>query len=772
MSRSRRSSEEHAAPTSREPYVGRAIRRVEDRPLLTGEAAFVDDVELPGQAWARIVRSNVAHGSIGGVDADDVRRRPDVIAVITAEDLPDVRVPIRMFPTEEAERVLQPPLARETVRYVGEPIAIVVATDPYAAEDAAAEVVVDVEPLEVLVDAAEALADAAPIIHPDLGANLINTVAIRTGPDVDGLLEGAHVVVRESLRTQRNTAVPMETRGLAADYDAKSGRVTVWGAAKTKHFNLTALAAMLDVPVERIRLVEVYVGGGFGARGEFYPEDYLIPWLALSLRRPVKWIEDRTENFVACNHAREQICELEIGADADGRLIAMRARCLIDQGAYARTHGGLLLNIVAVEHLPGPYMWQAFEVSSSGVLTNKTPVGTYRGPSQYEVAFFRERTLDVLAGRLGIEPAELRRRNLIPVERLPHTFELEDNPHPIVYDAGDFPLTWERMLEAAGFDGLCASIEARRSRGELVGVGLAAYVEAGGAGPIENARVEPREDGRFVVHVGVASLGQGVSTGLGQIAADSLGVAFDRIEISHHDTDVIPEGMGAFASRTTVLGGSAIVGAVGDLHAKAIEAAAERLEIAEADLEVAGDTVRPRGAPGRGVTLADLGCEGEFRFEKPHPSFGMGASLALVSIDRATGDSRVERYVVCHDIGAIVNPLIVDGQMVGAAAQGIAGALLEELPYDRQGQPLCTSFMDYSMPTAVEVPPIAAVALELDHHDPATSNPLGLKGAGEAGIVSAGAAVANAVADALGPDGIRIESIPLTPQMVLAALDA
>lgn len=754
-----------------DPYVGRPMLRVEDRPLLTGTGSFVDDVDRPGQLFARVVRSEVAHGRIVGIDTDTARRHEGVVAVVTAADLPDVRIPIRLAPTEDTMRALQPPLSRGAVRYVGEPLAVVVATDPYTAEDAATEVWAEIEPLPVIVDVVEGAQPDAVVLHEALGGNVFDEVRIDHGRAVDELFAEADVVIGDRFSVQRHTAAPLETRGLVAEVDAGSGVLSVWGPAKVKQYNRGLLADLLGLEPEQVRFVEPDVGGGFGVRGEFYPEDFLIPWLAVSLQRPVKWIEDRQEHFVAANHSREQTCELEIAAAADGRLLAFRARVSVDMGGYTRTHG-LLLAKNTLTHLAGPYRWEGFAAAAVGVLTNKTPVGTYRGPGMFEPAFHRERLIDRVAADVGIDPAALRRANLVPVDAMPYTtFPGSDTAEEIVYDAGDFPLLWDRLLEHAGYDELQKSVAARRAAGECVGIGLAAYVEAGARGPYEWARVVPEPGGGFVVHVGIAAIGQGVATALAQIAADALRVPMDKVTISHKDTDDVPEGGGAYSSRSVVFGGNAILGAVSDLFDRARGGAADRLGIAEADVElVAGSIARERGRIEHGVTFADLGCEGRFRFEKHVRSFAMGGALVVASIDEASSQVTVERCAVACDVGRAVNPLIVDGQVCGAAAQGIGGALLEELAYDVNGQPVSTSFMDYCLPTAAELPRIEAIVMEMPQHRPQTRTPLGAKGAGEIGIVGMGAAVGNAVANALG-DPAAIVSLPIAPALVAATRD-
>jgi carbon-monoxide dehydrogenase large subunit len=720
--------------------VGSGVRRSEDRPLLTGRATFVGDLSREGQLWARVVRSHSPHAILRGVDAAAARASAGVVDVITATDVPDARIPIRLpfAETPRAVLALQPLLARDRIRYVGEPVAVVVADDAYRAEDAAELVAVELEELDPVADVRAAA--AGPPLHEDLGGNVVETFPLRYGPDVDAIFAAADVVLRETLRVPRNAGTPLETRGVLAEVDA-SGRLVVSGAAKVKHYNRDVLAQLLDLAPERIVLVEGNVGGGFGVRGEFYPEDFLIPFLALRLGRPVKWIEDRREHFVAANHSREQTHELELAVSAQGELLALRDRFAVDVGAYVRTQG-VLMPLITLQQLVGPYTWRAFDLEGSAVLTNKTPAGTYRAPGVTEATFVRERMIDRAAAELGLDPVELRRRNLVPADAMPFRFELGEGMPPIVYESGDFPATFEAMLERAGYDELRSERDRAHAKGRHVGVGVAAFTEMGGIGPWEHARVVPLADGRFCVKCGIASLGQGVETVLAQIAGDALGVPFEAVEIDHADTDTVPMGFGAFASRSTVLAGNAVALAAQDLRTKA------------------GD------GPLDAARLAAAGVVGEGRFEKAVPSFSAGANLSLVEIDRETGAVRLLRHVVAFDVGRVVNPTLLHGQLEGGAVQGIAGALWEELPYDEAAQPLVTSFVEYLMPTAADLPPIDVVVLEF----PSPGNPLGVKGGGEAGVAGAAAAVANAVADALGARGALVLELPLTAARVSSLL--
>jgi len=746
-------------------YVGRRVPRKEDLRLLTGGSRFGADVDLDGQLHARMVRSDTPHGRIVRVDKRAAEAIPGVVGVFAAADVPDVRIPIRLFPTDRSQRALQPPLARERVRYVGEPVAVVVAEDPYIAEDAAAEVFVDVDPLDVVLDPLEALSADAPLLHEALGSNLVDRAEIAHGDD--SVLESADVIVRDEMRVQRHGAVPLEPRALAARFDEADGRVAVWGAAKVKHFNRRALAALLELPETSIRLVECDVGGGFGARGEFYPEDFLVPWLAIHLRRPVKWVEDRYENLVALNHSREQVWRIEAGAAADGTLLAFRAEGWFNTGAYARTHGGMLMPKLMLNHVVGPYRWRGYRAIAQSVLTNKTGAGTYRGPGQYEPTFVRERMIDLLAAELGIDRAELRRRNLVTPDEMPYDSGVPDvdSGRPTLFLDGDYPRTFDAVVEGEDYDSLVAEAEQRRARGESVGVGVTAFVEMGNPGTFEQARVVAEPDGGFACHVGVASVGQGVETVLAQVAADRLGVSIERVRVTYHDTDVIPEGMGAFSSRATVFGGNAVDGAVRALVENARTAAAERLGIEPEKVVVEGGRARVKHGQ-RSVELAELGVQGEYRYEPGEGSHVLaGGNVALVRVDVETGGIELLRYGISYDVGKAINPLTLEAQVRGAAVQGIGGALLEEFAYREDGQPLSTSFMDYALPTAAEVGDIDVFLLELGETDP--DEPLaGAKGGGEGGIIAVAATISNAVADALGGTGDELAALPITPDKV------
>jgi len=752
--------------------VGASLLRKEDLPLLTGRARFVDDVERPGMVHAAIVRSPLAHARISAPDVAAARALPGVVDVVTAADLPGggPEIPMRMFRHAGMEDFLQRPLAADVVRYSGEPVAVVVAESRYTAEDAAELVDLVYEPLPAVVDAERAMEEDAPILHARAGSNVAATFVVEHG-DVDAAFAEADVVVEKRIVSQRHAAVPLETRGLVAEMDRDTDELTVWGAAKIPHVNRRILARLLGRDEESIRLVELSVGGGFGARGEFYPEDYLIPWCAIRLGRPVAWIEDREEHLRSTNHSREQVHDIALALREDGTFLGLRDELVNDTGAYVRTHGSVVPGMSA-GLLPGPYRWRAHRCRVRQVVTNKTPAGTYRAPGRYEATLARERIVDVAARRLGRDPADLRRQNLIPAAEMPYPTGTHTDGHPVVYDSGDYALLLERGLERFGYAAI------RDWRGDDAGprlrrgVGIAFFVEKSGIGVWEWARVSLAGDGRAVVHTGAASLGQGVQTVLAQICAEQLGVAYADVSVELVDTDVVPDGMGSFGSRATALGGTAVAGAAAALRARILEAAADRLEVSPGDLELAGDAVTPRGAPAIRLPLTELIEAGaqplncEQRFSSEDMSFPYGLHCAAVEVDLDSGGVRIERYAVAYDVGRAVNPMLVEGQIVGGLAQGAGGALLEELAYDPDGQLVAGSFADLLLPTAAEAPPADVLVTE-DAPSPLT--PLGVKGAGEGGTTAAGAAIANAVSDALGAE---VTVLPITPERVLTLADA
>lgn len=753
-------------------HIGASLRRREDARLLRGRGCFVADVRLPGMLQATILRSPHPHATILGVDRGPALAAPGVVAVLTGGDLPDGQppIPLRLTSFPGLSECLQPPLARGRVRYAGEPVAVVVATDRYVAEDAAPLVDVAYEPLPVVTSTVEALAAGAAVLHDGLADNVACRFEQRVG-DVDEAFRRADLVVEETFRLNRQTASPMECRGLAAEYDAVTGGLTLWGAAKVPHFNRTVLARLLGLPEHQVRLIEVDVGGGFGARGEFYPEDFLVPFLAMRLGRPVGWVEDRAEHLLAINHSRQQDQHVRVALRSDGTILGLHVRIDTDQGAYARTHGATVSELASAL-LPGPYRVPNYLAEVRCVLTNKTPTGTYRGPGRYEGTFVRERLVDIVARRLRLDPAEVRRRNFITPAEMPYDVGTVGLGSRTRYDSGDYGQLLDTALAAIDYEGARRRQAAEQSHGRRLGIGIGAFVEKSGLGPWEYARVDVEPHGGVTLYTGGSSVGQGMATVLTQIVADGLGVDPACVEVVYGDTDRVPRGNGAFASRLTVVGGNAAFGAARKAREMVLRAAARLLEAAPEDLEVHGGEVRVRGAAGRFATFADvaraadgtapLGAEDVFSVDQM--TYSGGVHACVLEVDPRTGAVRLVDYAIAYDIGRAVNPLLVAGQLQGGLAQGIGGALLEELVYGPDGQLQTGSFMDYLLPTSYEVPAAKLAILETT---PSPLNPLGLKGAGEGGCTGAGGCIANAVADALAPLGVEVRRLPLSPAEVM-----
>ena len=761
------------------PLVGGAVRRTEDRRFVTGRGCFIADFTRPGTAHAVVVRSAVAHARIARIDAAGARAVPGVLAVLTFADLRGRGgpIPIRLAPLPGFARFLQWPLADDRVRYVGEPVALVVAQDRPTAEDAADRVRAEYAELKAVVDVERAVADDA-VLHDSAGTNVATSYSVARG-DADAAFARADYVRRERFRCQRHTAVPLETRGLVAEWNAAAARMTVWGATKVTFFNRRALAPMLGITEAQIELVEVDVGGSFGVRGEFYPEDFLIPFAAMTLGRPVKWIENRRESLLATNHSREVACELEIAARRDGTILALRAQLDADMGAYVRTNGGVV-PAKAAQFLPGPYRIPDFRCAVRAVLTNKTPVGTYRGPGRFEANFFRERLIDLMAADLGLDPAEVRLKNLLRRDELPHPLgALVPYEASSEYDGGDYASALRRALEASDYARL-AKDNGRLIDGRRHGIGIGCFVESSGAGPAETARVVVKGPHRVELYTGCASSGQGHETVLAQILADELAIPFDGIAVYHGTTSFVDEGYGTYHSRAIVVGGSAVKVAATRLAAQLIALAAARTGLDPAALACRGGDVYHRERMDHDspvLALADLIAEESpeaaaaltaiGRFAPAKLTFTYGTHVAHVAVDPETGAVDVLRYVTVEDVGRAVNPLLVHGQALGAAVQGLGGTFLEELVYDDEGQLVTGTLMDYALPTAAAFPVIDAITLE---EAPSALNPLGAKGAGEGGIVAVGAAAANAVAAALAPLGVVVRDLPLSPTRVARSI--
>jgi aerobic carbon-monoxide dehydrogenase large subunit len=744
-------------------YTGAPIARVEDMRLLTGTATFVDDLALPGMLHAVVLRSAVAHGTIEKVDASAALALDGVHAVITADDIGDEipLIPIRLAPLPEFQSFRQPVIARGKVRYVGEPIAIIVAEGRAIAEDAMEVIELEISALPSVADiaSADAAQDEARLFDAETG-NLAVRYLTAVG-DADAAFAEAAYVRTERFSVHRQTALPMETRGLLADWDAVAGHLTVMGAAKVPFFNRKVLAQMMGLEPSEVDLIEVDVGGGFGVRGEFYPEDFLVPFAARKLKVPVKWVEDRREHLMATNHSREMQCEVSVACTREGTILGLRGKIEADMGAYIRTNGGVV-PAKAAQFLPGPYRIRNIALEVAAYVTNKTPVGTYRGPGRFEANFFRERLLDMVAADLRIDPAEIRRRNLISENQLPwDAGRLVPYESEAVFDSGDYPQVLARCLDEIGWADK-QHLQGQFIDGRYHGLGIGCFVESGGAGPRENAKITIAQDGSVLVSVGSSMLGQGLETVLAQIAADVLSIPIERIRVLHGSTTLLHEGFGTYHSRGVVMGGSAVLDAATRLKEMLIERAAAHL--GRPNVELILREGRVEVPAGDGVDFATLAASGEMvadgTFSNTVRTYSYGAHAAHVAVDPKTGTVSILDYIAVEDVGRAMNPIIVHGQAIGALVQGLGGVFLDHLIYDSEGQLLNASLADYLVPTATDFPAIRAVTLELK---PSPSNPLGAKGAGEGGIVAVAAATANAVAAALAPLGVTIRDLPLSP---------
>jgi aerobic carbon-monoxide dehydrogenase large subunit len=749
----------NVSPTApRNAFIGAPVERREDLRFLTGRGQYIDDLSLEGVLHAVVLRSSVAHGRIRGIDAAAALRRPGVHAVITAADVGTVpTIPLRHDVLPVLRRFEQPVIAVDKVRYVGEPLALVIADSAALAEDALDAIAVDIEPLTAVVDRA-ASRQSEVILFEGAGTNVADTITAARG-DIAVAFKAAAYSRRETFRVQRHAAVPMELRGLLAEWDEALGRITVSGVCKVVFTNRRALAGMMGLPEQSVRMLEYDVGGGFGARGEFYPEDFLIPFAARLLGRPVKWTEDRRENLMALNHARDAECELEIACARDGTILGLRGHAVADLGAYLRTNGATAARNIS-QIMCGPYRIPDVRIDVTMVMTNKTPSGTYRGPGRFESDFCRERLFDMAAADLGIDRIEFRRRNLVAETEMPYalpTVQVLDIETEC--DSGDYRLTLDRCL--AEFDwARRAELSGKLVDGHYHGIAVGCYLEGGGTGPRENVRLAIQSDGSFSLFVGSSSVGQGVETVLAQIAADALEVPMDRINrVLHGSTDYVAEGFGSFSSRTIVMAGNAIVDAANRLRAAIREAAAGRLGCPPDAVAIDGDTaIVPGRSPVALKEFAGLSADGTHASNKR--TYSYGAHAAYVAVDARTGHVALLDYVAVEDVGRIINPLTLHGQCIGAVVQGLGGTFLEQFVYDETGQFLTGSFADYLMPTASDFPAIRAIALE---HSPSPINPLGAKGAGEGGIIPVGGVVANAVAAALASFGVEPRELPLSP---------
>jgi len=761
---------------------GARVKRIEDPALLRGRGRFVDDIQLPDLLHAAFVRSPHAHARIHGLDAAAALAVPGVHRVLTLADLrPHVatlRLPVAQ-PSAAIRQVLDPwILAEDEVCHVGEPVAVVIAENRYIAEDAAQLVAVDYEPLPAAVDARDAARPDAPRAHAGAPDNVVGAMTVTYG-DVDAAFAKAAHTVKLSLKQHRGCGHALECRGVVAQFDAIEDRLTVWAGTQMAHRMQSILVALLQADEDKVRVVAPDVGGGFGPKFVCYPEDAVIPIAAKILGRPVKWIEDRREHFIATTQERDQYWDVEAAADGDGRLLAIRGALVHDHGAYSPY--GVNLPYNSATNLIGPYVLPAYRLEIALIATNKVSATPVRGAGRPQGTFVMERIMDALARKLALERTEIRRRNLIPADRMPYTVPIKTRDGAaMTYDSGDYPACQARALEASGYARFAAEKARAAEGGRRIGIGVANYVEGTGRGPFESALVRIGPSGRVSIFTGATAQGQGLKTALAQICAAQLGVHPEDITVVAGDSATVPLGLGAFASRQAVTAGNSVHIAARTVRDKALQVAGHLLEAAPEDLELSAGRVRVKGAD-LSVALSDVakavagmpgfslpgglepGLESLVNWQPPTLVYCNGTHVATVEVDVETGAIRILSYVVVHDSGRLINPMIVDGQVVGGAVHGIGGTLFEWMGYDETGQPVTTNFAEYLLPAAPEMP-----RFDIHHMEsPSPLNPLGVKGAGEGGTIPAAAAIVSAIEDALEPFGVVIDELPVTPARLI-----
>ncbi|GAC1362833.1 MAG: molybdopterin-dependent oxidoreductase [Ktedonobacteraceae bacterium] len=777
---------------------GAPITRREDQRFLTGNGKYVDDIDLPDMLHAAILRSPYAHARINSIDVSAAAALDGVAAVLTYDDLGVASGPLPLLIPHPAltQPRTQYALARDVVCYVGEAVAMVVACDRYIAEDALALIDVDYEPLPVVspADLGEVLAPGAPLVHPNVPNNIAAHLVQRVG-DVDVAFAKAAHVFQRRVQLDRSASQPLETRGVVARFDAFEQALSIWDSTQGPISIRNGLAVLFGLPADKVRVTPLDVGGGFGVKIMlFYPEEVLVPLMAMRLGRPVKWIEDRVEHMLASNHERTQVHDISVALDAEGRILGVRDTFLHDTGAYSPY--GIIVPVITACQLPGPYKLPTYFSDATVVYTNRTPVSPYRGAGRPQGVFAIERILDYAADRLGMDRAEIRRRNFIQPEEFPYDVGLVfQDGLPTIYDSGNYPAGLEQALEMIGYADFREQQRQARMEGRLLGIGIGCYVEGTGIGPYEGAHIAIDSQGEVHVATGVSTQGQGHETSFAQIVAQELSIPVEKVHITTGDTQRFHWGTGTYASRALVVAGNAIGLAAVAVKEKALKVASFVLEAAPEDLELVDGRARIKGAPARGISLAALaiasnpiryaygaqaadlpailptrqgpplpvgdepGLEAVRYFSPQHATFASGVHAAIVEVDIHTGIIKIRKYVVMHDCGKLVNPLIVEGQIYGGVAQGIGGSFYERLDYDDNGQLLNANYMDFLIPYATEIPHI-----EVDHIEtPSPINPLGIKGAGEAGCIPVPALMAAAIEDALAPFGVEVNRMPLTP---------
>ncbi|NBC15982.1 MAG: molybdopterin-dependent oxidoreductase [Bacteroidetes bacterium] len=774
--------------------IGQPVKRVEDKRFLTGKGNYTDDIVLPGQTYAHFVRSDYAHARINSIDTSMAEEAPGVIAIFTGQDLLDDG--IQSIPTGWAigDDMNEPPhypLAVDKARYVGDAVAVVIAESKADAADAAEQIMVDYEMLDAVVDAREALNDDAPLVHDDSGTNLVFDWNLGEKDATDAAIEGAHHVTRYEFVNQRVIPNAIEPRSANGQWDAARDELTLYTSSQNPHLIRLLLCAFVwpDLPEHKVRIISPDVGGGFGSKIFHYPEEVVCAWATKQLERPVKWTAERSESFVSDAHGRDHHSVAEMGFDEDGHIVGLRVQTHANLGAYLMTFAPAVPTYLYGTLLAGQYKTPTIHVNVKGVFSNTVPVDAYRGAGRPEATYLVERTIELASKEMGVDPAELRRKNFIQPDEFPY-----QTPVALQYDSGNYEGALDKALEMIGYDDFRQQQKEAKQNGKLLGIGFSCYIEACGiapsqvvgalgarAGLYESGAVRVHPTGKVEVFTGSHSHGQGHETTFAQVVSDHLGVPLEHVEIVHGDTDRVPFGMGTYGSRSISVGGSAIVKALDKVKDKARKIAAHKLEAAEEDLEFSDGEFRVKGTD-RSVGFGDIaltayvphdypedvepGLEDTAFYDPANFTYPFGTHICTVEIDEETGHVKLLRYVAIDDVGNIINPMIVEGQIHGGVAQGVGQALLEGAVYDEMGQPLTGSYMDYTMPRADDLPMI-----EVGHQvTPCPHNPLGVKGAGEAGTIAATACVVNAVIDALWDRGVRDIRMPLTPERVWRAL--
>lgn len=759
--------------------IGASIGRHEDQRLLRGEGIYTSDVQLPNLAHAAVLRSPHASARIKRLDASAARTAPGVLAVLTFADIAHIAKPFpQVQPHQDLQSRMPYPLVRELVRFAGEPVAIVAAENAYQAEDALDLIEIEYEPLPAAVDSEASLQESAPRVHDDLPNNYAGRFGQEVG-DVDQALTEAFVVIKERFTIGRVSGQPIETRAITASYE--SGNLTVWLTTQSPHMARRVIAEQLNLPLPNVRVIAPAIGGGFGVKNRHYPEYTLVPLLAMQLGRPVAWVEDRRESFTASYQAREQVHEVTLGLAADGTVLALSDRFIYDQGAY--TPIGIVVPYVTSVSIPGPYRIPNYRVECSMAFTNKTPTAPYRGAGKPQAAYIMERMLDLAAYQLNLDTVEIRRRNLLKPDDFPYHTGLTDlDQTQVVYDSGDYRACLERTLELIGYKDFQLEQSRAQREGRRIGIGVACYSTMTGRGPFEGARVRVAPDGRIFVYSGVASQGQGHETTLAQICAEHLGVRFSDVVVKLGDTDVIEKSIGTYAARVTVMAGNAVAMAAKSVREKALLHAARLLNVSEGDLEILDGAIHVTEEPERNISLGAIAqflssqaaqlpspagpadeLETTSYYQNNRPAYANGTYAAVVEVSTETGLVKVLRHALVHDCGVRVNPRVVDGQIYGGVAQGIGEILYEEVRYDETGKPLTSSYKDYLLPVASLVPPLI-----LEHFQtPSPFNPLGVKGAGEGGIVPVAPAITAAIESALDRK-VRLTHKPIRAEDLLA----